>query len=259
MSDRTVGSLSLVPVEGEVLPARETLSELLGRANREHGLVEEALGQALDHVIKCGEALSVVRRDYSDRFKGWEAWAEENFAGGHTVASYYMRIYEHRDLVRDLPNVTQAMKRLRGMPALRPPGYRGYSEEVREEARALAGSGMSHSEIARMIGVTRDTITNWVDPEALRRHRERTRKWHAERRAEQRQKKVEAAERAAEREARRVGGALAEAYSLAHRLEAPLALAERQATDPEVKQELANAISLQHRVLYSVLRALGAS
>lgn len=243
---------------GEVLPPEPTLKELVEQANHEHHLVEVALGQALDHVIAAGKALSNAR-DNHVAFKGWEAWVEKNFDGGHTVASYYMRLYEHRDLVQGLPNVTQAMKRLRGMPALRRPGYRGYSEEIREEARALAGAGMSRAEIGRVLGVSHATVTNWIDPAALIRHRERVRKQSAARREEQRRRKLEAAERAAEREAKRVGGALAKSYSLVHKLEAPLALAYRDATDPEVKQLLDEAIKFQHMTLYRIVSALGAS
>lgn len=245
-------------VSGEVLPPKATLNELREQANREHHLVEQALGQALDHVIAAGEALTTARENHV-AFKGWEAWAEENFDGGHTVASYYMRIFEHRDLVQGLPNVTQAMTRLRGMPALRRPGYRGYSEEVREEARALAGAGMAKAEIGRVLGINPSTITHWLDSKALKRHRARIRIQSAKRRAEVRRQKQEAADRAAEREARRVGGSLAEAYSLVHRLEAPLARAEREATDPEVQQLLDEAVKFQHMTLYRIVSALGAS
>lgn len=243
---------------GEVLLPEPTLNELVSQANHEHHLVEVALGQALDHVIAAGKALTDAR-DNHVAFKGWEAWVENNFDGGHTVASYYMRLYEHRDLVQGLPNVTQAMKRLRGMPALRRPGYRGYDEEIREEARALAGAGMSKAEISRVLGVSPGTITNWIDPAALIRHREMVRKQSADRREAKRRQKKEAAERAAERDSRRVGGALAEAYSLVHKLEAPLARAEREATDPEIKEALSQAVGFQHQVLYRVVRALGAS
>lgn len=250
--------MSLI-VSGEVLPPAESLSELTQRANREHGLAEQALGQALDHVIKAGEALSEVRRNYEHQFKGWEKWVEENFDGGRTVASFYMRIFEYRDIVEGLPNVRQAMQRLKGMPALRPPGYRGYSEEVREEARTLSANGMNHAEIARLLGVSPITIKNWLDPEALKRHRKRVAERSRKQREERRKQKQEAAQRAAERDARRVGGALAEAYSLVHKLEAPLVRAEREATDPVIKKKLGEAIYDQHRVLYRVVEALGAS
>lgn len=245
-------------VHGEVLPPAESLSDLIERANREHQLVEESLGEALDHVIKCGEALLEARNNHV-AFKGWNAWADENFKAGSTVASFYMRIAEYRDLVRDLPNVTQAMKRLQGMPALRRPGYRGYGEEIREEARTLFAAGMSKAEVARTLGINTGTVSNWVDPEMLRRHRERVREQSRKRREERRLKKQEAEKRAAEREARRVGGALAEAYSLVHKLDAPLALAAREATDPEAKTALEEAVKFQHMVLYRVVRALGAS
>lgn len=245
-------------LSGEVVPAKATLNELLEQANHEHHLVEVALGQALDHVIASGEALTEARENQGV-FKGWEAWVEENFDGGHTVASYYMRIYEHRDLVQGLPNVTQAMKRLQGMPALRRPGYRGYSDEVRAEARELYGSGMSKTEISRILGVSTGTIANWVDPKALQRHRERVRQQSADRREAARLKKKAAADRAAEREAKRVGGSLAEAYSRVHKLEAPLARAYREATDPEIRQLLDEAVKFQHMTLYRIVSALGRS
>lgn len=243
-------------LSGEVVTS--TLGELLDQANQEHQLVGEALGQALDHVIRAGAVLTDARNNFVG-YAGWEKWVEQHFEGGRTVAGYYMRIYAHRELVADLPNVNQAMKRLQGMPALRKPGYGGYSEELREEARALYGSGMSQAEVGRILGISRVTIGTWVDPQALQKHRKRTRELNAKLRTERAQKKKEAANRAAEREARRVGGALAEAYSLVHKLEAPLAQAEREAIDPEVKKALEEAGSFQRRALYRIVEALGAS
>lgn len=249
--------LSTTIVSGEVLPPAASLDQLLSQANNEHHRVEEALGGALESAIKSGEALNEIR----DRFynRGWEAWVRENFEGTPIVASYYMRIAEYRDLVGELPNITQAMKRLQGMPALRPPGYRGYSEEIREEARTLAGKGISRNEIARILGVSSSTVTNWLDPEALKRHRKKVREQSRQRREEARRKKEEATRRAIEREAKRAGGALAEVYSMAHKIEAPLALAAREATDPEVKAELDKAVGFQHQMMYNIIRALGAS
>lgn len=244
--------------EGDVLPPSATLDELIHHANYQHELVGEALGQALQHVILAGAALNEARNNHV-AFKGWEAWVEENFDGGHTVASHYMRIYEYRDLIAELPNVAQALKRLQGMPALRRPGYRGYSPEVREEARALAGSGMTNKEISDIIGASPGTIRNWLDPEALKQHRERVKKYSAERKAEQRRKKQEAAQRAAEKEAKRVGGSIAEAYSLVHKLEAPLARAARETNDPEVRKLLDRAGYFQRMSMYRIIEALGRS
>lgn len=244
-------------VIGEVLSS-EPIDKLIEQANQEHHLVEKTLGQALDHVIKCGGLLAEIR-DQIGKSGGWEDWVEDNFDGGRVVASYYMRISEYQDLVVGLPNVSQAMKSLRGMPALRRSGTNKYSEEVREEARALTGSGMSRREVSSIIGVSRQTVDRWVDPEALRRHRDQVRKAQAARREEARRKKEEAKQRAATREARRVGGALAESYSLAYKLEAPLALAQREASDPKVRKILTEAIRLHHKMLDDVVEALGLS
>lgn len=250
-------SVKLDVLRGEVLEPQSSLVDLIEQANQSHHKVEEALGQALNHVIRSGIALTEVRNRFVHR--GWEKWANENFDGGATVASYYIRIAAYRELVSDLPNVTQAITRLRGMPALRPPGYKGYGEEIRNEARALAENGMAKAEIARILGVADGTVANWIDPETLKRHRARVQEQSRKRREETRKKKREADRRAAEREARRVGGALAEAYSLAHKIEAPLARAARNASSPEAKAELEKAVGFQHQMLYNIIRALGAS
>lgn len=235
---------------------RPSLTQLAEAANREHALVEQALGSALDHAIKCGEALTEARM--AIEFKGWRAWVEEHFGPGHVVASYYMRLAHYQDLIRDLPNVAQAMRSLRGMPAIRSGGYDGYSEEVREEARQLAASGLKNSEIAQTLGVTPTTVACWVDPEALRRHRERVRQQAAERRAARKEQERLKLQRKAERAARKAGGSLAESYSLAHRLEDQLAQAERQATG-EAKKALAAAVEAHHRMKDEIVRALGVS
>lgn len=254
----------IVPYEetlsGEVLPPSPGVDELIEKANHEHGLVEEALGQALNHVISAGEALTELRAQFGTS-GGWDKWAEANFNGGRVVASYYMRIYEYREMVQGLPNVSQAMKSLRGMPALRRPtgSPTAYSEDIREEARALASTGMTKIEISRILDVNRHTVARWVDPKILQRHREKTKEQSRLQREERLRNKAEAERRAAEREARRVGGSLAEAYSLVHKLEAPLAIAAREATDPEVRKLLTEAIRSQHHTLDHIVRALGAS
>lgn len=245
-------------VSGEVLPPAASLDELIERANNEHRQVEESLGQALGHVIQCGLALSEVR----ERFivgRGWNKWADEHFDGGRVMAASYMRMAEYRDLINDLPNVGQAMKRLQGMPAIRQPGVRMYSDAAKEEARVLFSNGMSKTEISKMFGVSFGTVASWVDPKVLQRQRKYSRERSKAKRAEEARKRQEAANRAAEREARRVGGALAEAYSLIHKLEAPLAKAEREATNPEAKKALEEAGSFQRRMLYRIVEALGAS
>lgn len=253
-------SEELVPVvSGEVLPPAASLDELLEKANREHRLVEESLGQALTHVIAAGESLTTLREQFGAS-GGWDRWAEENFHGGRLIASYYMRIYAYQDKVQGLPNVSQAMKSLQGMPALRRPGGRSsYGEEIKEEARALAGSGMKKIEISKILGVNRHTVARWVDPEILRRHRATIRERGRQQREERLKREAEAKQRAAEREARRVGGALAESYSLVHKLEAPLARAQREATNPEVRKLLTEAIRDQHHAHDRIVSALGAS
>ncbi len=244
---------------GEVVPPQATLVELTERVNQEHQLVADALSNALDHVVKCGQTLSEVR-ELIGQSGTWESWLDDHFTGGRVTASYYMRIYVYRDMVQGLPNVSQAMKRLQGMPVIRGGGGTNkFSEEVKEEARALFANGVSKKEISTLLDVNRHTVARWVDPEILRRHQAQVKAYRVQTNEKLRLKKEEAAHRAAEREAKRVGGALGESYSLVHKLETSLALAERNAEDPEVRRLLTEALRYHHKAFDNVVSALGMS
>ena len=236
--------------------ATVALGELADRANREHALVEQALGGALQHALACGDALNEARE--AVEYSGWMAWLEQNFTGSRVLASQYMRLAAHRVLVEGLPSITQGLERLRGLPAVRRGGYRGHSDETKAEARVLDAEGVHRDEIATTFGVSRQTINQWCDPEVLARARASTRRWLAEQREEERQQKAAAAQRKAERAARKAGGALAESYSLVHRLDAPLAQARREATG-EARDALDAAVSAYYKLSDEVVRALGVS
>lgn len=248
-------------VSGEVMPDKPNLKDLATQLNYEHHLVEDALSTAMAHAIRCGEILSEART-LVGQSGNWRDWLNENFDGSHMVAGYYLRVYEYRDLLADCPNVYHARKRLRGMPAIDGrggPNGKSYPKEIKEEALVLYNNGMTRKEIAEIIGIDALTIGRWVDPEVLQRHKERNREYQRKLRAERKQKREEAQRRANDREAKRVGGSLAESYSLIHKIETPLALAARAASDPEVKRLLNNAIYHQHKALDAIVEALGRS
>lgn len=232
-----------------------TLDELRDAANAEHQLVEQALTTAVHHAILCGEALLVARERFAHN--GWEEWAKENFEPGLLRAQFYMRIAHYQDYVRDLPAVSTAMRCLRGMPAIRPAGPDGNPPEVREEARTLHAAGASKSEIAEMLGVTPGTVGQWVDPELLKRHNERQREYHAKRKAERADAVAEKHQKREERLAKRAGGAVAEAYSLAHKLEDALAVARQRAKTPERARAFSEVEAMHHKTKDAIVAMLG--
>lgn len=238
-----------------VVPEEATLPELVARANEEHALVEGAVTSALQHAINCGEALNEIRSHF--RRGGWEDWLDQNFHGSRHAAAYYMRVAHYKDLVEDLPNVKQAMRRLAGMPAVRKQeDHLRYDEEIVEEARRLVANGVSKREVAKTLEIDRKTVARWVDPAALVRHRESAKQAQRKKRAEENAKKQAAEQRRVERAARKAGGALSEAYSLAHRLEFALGQAHRDATG-EAKAALGGAVRAHHRMLDEIVKAVG--
>jgi hypothetical protein len=250
-------------LSGELVRAGPTLTELAIELNREHHLVGEALSHAMTHAVRAGEILNQAREQIGQSGQ-WIKWLSENFDGSRDLAQYYLRIYEYQDLVKGCPSVFQAMKRLKGMPAIRlSSGVTGknrrHSEETKEEVRKLFSNGMARREISELTGIPEKTIGTWVDPEVFRRYKERNRAYQRKLRQEQKQKREEAKQRAAERDASRVGGSLAESYSLIHKLEKPLALASRNAGDPEIERLLNSAIYHQHKALDAIVEALGRS
>lgn len=54
-----------------------------------------------------------------------------------------------------------------------------HPESVKQQAQELFAQGFSQREIARRLGVSKNTIRRWVDPEAARKQREAEARWRA--------------------------------------------------------------------------------
>lgn len=193
---------------GEVLPVGAVaLPDLAKRATVEHEAVEHHLGAALDHAIAAGEALLQAQAQVPTG--SWLAWLDANFPGSQVTAYYYMRIAHYRELVRELPSVSAAMSRLRGMPAIRSAGWHSYDEQLRDASVRLYQDGMRVPDIARTWGVSGDTVRSWVDPAWRRRkQRELARRREAAKLLRDRERRE-----SIDRLMRRQGGAVGNAYS----------------------------------------------
>lgn len=238
----------------ERIPAVSSLDALAETANREHALCVQAAEGMVRHAIACGQALLAAREQIEPG--GWDDWLEDNLDRVHSRTAYeYMRIARHADLVlaNGVTSFAAARRFLREqrIPAAR---RRASDPELEAEAIRLCHEGMCQRDVAEILGVSQERITYWVNPAALKKKKARLARARAERKAAREREQA----RAERRLARKVGGAVAEAYSMAHRLEDELGEAHREAGTPEGRDALALALGHFHKMKDEIVRALGA-
>lgn len=239
------------------IDTRPTLAELAATANREHGLVRQAETSALMHAILAGEALFQARE--ACPYGTWHDWLEENFDGSLPLASAYMRIAHYKDRVTGCAGFAEARAFLRGLPPVVDSRPEGHGDVVREQAVALVSEGASYNETAQMLGVSTHSVRRWTNTDYRERELVRMREAQKERRREQAREREAAKERRLKRLANAQGGGIAEAYSLAERMQDALGLAAQQATNPEARAALFEAGTHYRRMRDQIVRALGTS
>jgi transposase-like protein len=234
-----------------------TLDALAETANREHQLVLQAGEAMVGHAIGAGEALLAAREEIVDG--DWQPWIEENFVGCLSTAHNYMRVAIHKDAVQGLPSMRQALTSITGQAGLVKGRRPIYPAEIVEEAKALHEEGAGINEIAREFGASNDTVLKWVDPE-YRERRKRAQRESAKRTREEKNRERAKREQTRLRKvAREKGGGIAEAYSLACRMEDQIGRAEREASNREAKAALAAAGAHFRNMRDEIVRALGVS
>jgi transposase-like protein len=128
----------------------------------------------VEHAIACGEALLEAKAIIPGG--QWQAWMEENLPHGvrRSMCRNYMRLAflkEHVDpelpIRTNLQLVTGLEKRASGTPRV--------PEETKREALRLHATGtFTNAEIARTVGVTKDTIRAWTDPDWAKRKQDQS-------------------------------------------------------------------------------------
>lgn len=242
-----------------------TLADLADTANREHEAARAAGMSMLEHAIRAGEALTAAREQCGEG--NWRQWLAENFDATPFTASTYIRIAHQRDALEDAgrTSVGAALAYLREQGLTGPfragGGYgNAHDEEVREEARRLCNEeGRDTREVARLLGVSRQSVRRWVDPTYARVAQQMTERARAERRAAAKKKAEQAAARKAARAARKAGGGIAKAYSLAESMQDALGRARNEATDNEARAALHRAGEHYRKMRDEIVRALGVS
>lgn len=257
--------LAVVP---EKALSEMTLDELAEAANREYELGAEKLASCLDHWLLAGRALTDARniisrewdqerqeRGRASRDTGWGQWLEDNWHHSREMANSCIRLAMYETLIRDegITTVQKALRYVRGLPSTRITRSL-HSDEVKKEAARLVKSGLSYSEVARLVGVSSSsTIRRWTDPEYDRRCKD------AVRRAQKatREKKEEQKRADQHRFIRKRGGNTGYTYGLIRQATQAVDRALEEEEDREIKQALRRAEALLHQADAAIVKALG--
>lgn len=230
-------------------PARET-GEIEAHLAR---LLEEWRQQAMRLWELTAMIGGVLQRAYTEVGEaGWISWVDAN---GLTPwgAFLFMRAEKYPQLMREhKPGSLEAISRLL------PPGQgMAYDAEQAACARRLADGGMTRNALSVHLGVSKQTLTRWLEPEKWRRqqdeHRERARAKEDQARARD--------EAAQQRElAKRVARAskpAAEAYAAAERFQDIIGRAHAEATGREARRQWAEAGAHYRKMRDAIVEALG--
>lgn len=223
----------------EIRSVESTLDELAAQANREHALAQQAGESMVRHAISAGEALLYAKGQVPGE---WLPWLRENFAGSERLGQCYMRLAQHSDVVLD----HGATSLRSGLALIAYEGRASWGMAAVSKARRMYSTGQyTHAQLAEEFGVSKPTMTRWLDRKTAQKDRARSRRDREARRALARRKDETAA--------RKIGGPIAEAYSLVRRTLQAVERAHGETEGGEVKTALASAM---HR-LYAVEDEIG--
>lgn len=232
-----------------------TLDDLLEAVEREHTLVIQGLRGVIEHAVAAGSALLTIQARVPEG--EWCRWVRETLPFSETTANDYIRAAHFSEYLAEhgIRTLEDARTILRGKRRHEHrPGRLGMPD-VAEEARRLAADGVTTMEIARRLGVAKSSVYWWTRPDAREAYnRRRSEANEALRRQADRDKAA-----AVRRAVRKVGGARAEAYAMAERMQDVLGQAHREAEDSEARAALSLAGEHYRKMRDEIVRALGAA
>lgn len=224
-----------------------SLDELAETIRREHDACRAAAKTTIEHAISAGEALLQVRERLTPT-RQWMAWLEANFPKHRSSAYQYMRVATYRHLIPADYGIAAADKLTKGLPTIDGlPGRPRIDDARKADAQRLRSEGKGYKEIARALDASVSTVYSWFNDGTKSQRDKRARE------ALRKEEKQRAVKRAVAKE----GGALAEAYSLAERLDDVLGQAHREAKEPAARKELARAHEFHRAMRDSIVRGLG--
>jgi len=240
-------STALVPVSAKELDPRPSLEDLEQRLRGEHEACVGKLKQGMEHALRAGEVLLEIRSELMAR-KEWVAWLGRTPILSRSQAYTYMRLFTYRDHLPDgFQGIASGEVFLKGLPAIgTDEGRARLPDPIKADAKRMRKEGLGYKEIAKRLEVSPSTVHNWFNGSKLAHQRRASRALQ--------EKKHRGVVNAAVKKA---GGALAEAYSMAERLDDVLGQAHREATDSEARRELARAHEYQRAMRDAIVRSLG--
>lgn len=241
-----------------------TLDELGEEVMQQRHAAEVSLATALGHFVRIGVVLLHARERVPD--EEWDSWCELH-GMSKTSSNRAMRLAYYRDelppeawqpsvnragrLVN--PTATRAEVYLRGLPPVRPKGFR-YEQGVVDEARRLKAAGVPQVDICELLGLSAATVSVMVRPGAQAEYARKHRRRYAARRLTEREAARALAEKREREErdrlAKATGGELSKSYGL---IRQALAALDKVATEPSVE-----ATRHLHRAEESVVEAMRA-
>ena len=230
-----------------IVPTETTTEVLVSIIGAEHSAAMEAGLALMNHWIRMGEALLLAK----DRVqKGdWMIWLEDNYPGHFTEAFMAIRFARNAQEIRQRQITTKkdAIELVRSLDAER----RVTEKEPNPQAQALADQGLSHTAIARRMGVNRATVTRWLNPKRTARERKVQHDRAKAARLALRKFEREAQRKAVAKRVRGDGTPLSEAYANVRKAVQMLEFARTA-----YSAEASSILSLQDK-LYEVEDALG--
>jgi DNA-binding CsgD family transcriptional regulator len=249
--------VSVVP-DRSVTPRDKRLADLAETINREHELVAQAVADAVVHAIAAGEALLAAKALVP--YGQWEAWWKTNTNHTAWTSRLYVRLAENKDEVlrSGATSVAAARKHLVGTAAVTLAGAVGHRER-QAEAERLRNDGKTYQEIGGVLGVSTATVRMMLNSEYAENHRRRNRESAKRRRAALKALEERERQQHLMKTVRKAGGAMAEMYSMAERMQDVLAQAHRETENREARAALAAAGEHYRKMRDEIVRALGIS
>lgn len=225
-----------------------SLDALTEIAKAEHEKCLGSMRTTIQHAIRAGEALTLVH-ERTKKEQRWTAWLDENFPLHRSQAYGYMRLAKYQRVIPpDTSSITAANELLVGLPTVDGGKGRARIEDTRKaDAKRLRGEGMGYKHIAKALDVSVSSVHAW-----LKGGTKKTR----DRRAREALKREEK-ETQIQRAVTTAGAGVAEAYSMAERMDDVLGQAYREAEDNDARRELARAHEFHRAMRDSIVRALG--
>lgn len=235
------------------------LKQLSVLINQQSASAEAATVAVLEYATRAGIGLMRARDLVMEAGESWTRWMDENLSFHRRTAYRYITIARGRDRLPDGPiTLTEALDLLSGVAAYRDESeWTAYPKAVKASALQMHADGISMTEIGETLGVVRETVRRWVDPNThdrmIKANRQRRRKAAAAKKALAEKERREDRDRLA----RSTGGDPAKAYAEVRRLAATLdrALAD---VPQSAKPTLAEALRHTHRAEDAIVEAMNA-